>query len=269
MKHDAGIFLEKQKVRSHRDWMRKLKIFERVLVSVAIVLAGVAGLYGLYRIVFMSRIFSVEHIEVDGGLHYTTSEEIAALSGVGRGDGLFTLDTVRILERLHMEPWIKYAAVRRKLPHTVCVHIEEYEPKALALVNGSLFYVDEEARIFKKMEIYDEKDFPVLTGLETDDDGELTEIGALRAEEMFFIAGVFTKISFLNARGIAEINYSDVNGYSIVTLEKPMRIILGHTALEDRLNTINRLFAKISDRPGRIQYMLANEEGRIIVKYTS
>lgn len=268
-RRDVGSFLERQKVRSQRDWMRKLKIFERVLFSVGIVLLGLAALYGLYKVIFMSRIFSVAEIRVDGGFHYTTANGIAMLSGVNVGDNLFSMDAGAVRARLHMEPWVKYAAVRRKLPNTLCIHIEEHEPMALALSGGSLFYMNDEAQIFKKAEASDEKDLPILTGLDIEGDGSLTETESLRAETMLFIAGFFRQSRFLSERGIAEINYDSVNGYSIITLEKPMRILLGHTAVEDRLGTVDRLFAEIRNRPGRIQYMLANESGRVVVKYAS
>lgn len=266
---ETNTFLNRQKVKASRDWVRKLKFFERALFSLGIVFLGLAALYGLHQVVFMSSAFAINNITVDGSLRYATANGITELSGVKKGDNLFWVSVSDVRDRVRMNQWVKSAAVRRMLPDTLCIYVEEYAPVALALSNGELYFVDANARPFKRVESDDEKDFPVLTGLEIDDGGNFFGEDKERAATMLALISEYEKGRFGTERGAAEVSHDKADGYSLITLHKPVQILFGHSAFGEKLSLIDRMLEAISSRPGRIQYILANEAGRLIVKYAS
>ena len=65
-RHEQSVFLERQTVRKRRDWTRRLRQVERGLISAALVLGGLALLYGFYLVVFTGSTFAVKRIIIDG-----------------------------------------------------------------------------------------------------------------------------------------------------------------------------------------------------------
>ena len=69
--------------------------------------------------------FQVEEIQVNGNRRYT-QEEIIAATGVRLGDNLYGLNKSKISgDLLHKLPYIEGANIRRSLPSTLVIHVNE------------------------------------------------------------------------------------------------------------------------------------------------
>ncbi|HPQ80485.1 MAG TPA: FtsQ-type POTRA domain-containing protein [bacterium] len=266
-RHEQSVFLRRQSVRRRRDWKRKLMQVEHALVSVAIVLAGIACLYGLYLVVFTGDTFAVKRIVIEGEWRNLSAEGLAELSGVKEGDNLFWVSVSRIHDRLSLDPWVKATAVRRRLPDTLWVYVEEHKPVALMSTSSGFRYVDSDGVPFKDAEVSDDRDLPVITGLFETPGGEITDEAVGRAREMIGLMELFCGTGFGRAQDVAEIHYDEVEGYSIITRERPMQILFGQADLAERVASLERMREAIEGRGMRIQYMLANEPGRVTVRY--
>jgi cell division protein FtsQ len=260
------VFLKRQDVRRRRQWGRKLKQVERALLSMLVVVVGLAVLYGLYRLVFMGFAFGVKRIEVEGNWRMLEASEVARRSGIEAGDNLFWISVEDIHERLSEEPWIKGVAVRRRLPSTLCIYVEEYEPEAIVASND-FYFVDEDGKIIKRVESGEGKDYPVMSGLSVTSDGRISDGDSERLTDMLAILRIFDTSLFGRNEGVAEINYDEVRGYSIVTRQNPMRILIGEGDAEGRIMQIGRMMKAITAGKPPIRYMIANENGRVIVRY--
>lgn len=260
------VFLKRQDVKKRSQWGKKLRQLERILLSMLVVVAGLAALYGLYRIVFMGSVFSIEKLEVVGEWRMLDAESVARRSGVNAGDNLFWISVESIHGRLSEEPWIKEVTVRRRLPHTLCIYVEEFRPAAIVAAND-FHFVDAEGRLIKKVDPDEEKDLPVISGLTVSSDGTMKQKERERLVEMLGMLKKFDSTRFGREEGIAELNYDEVRGYSIMTDEHPMQVLIGSVDVEKRIDQIDRMMKAITaDRPP-VVYMIANENGRIIVRY--
>ncbi|MFH0798910.1 MAG: FtsQ-type POTRA domain-containing protein [Pseudomonadota bacterium] len=264
---ERSVFLIRQTVRKHRGWTRRLKVAERLLVSFAIVIAGLVCLYGFYLMVFTGSTFATRQIVVEGKWKYLTVQGLADLSGVMEGDNLFWTSVAGVHAKLITNPWVRSTAVQRRLPGTLWIYVEEHQPVALLLTGEGLSYVDEDGEPFKRVEAGEDKNFPVFTGLSSAlrDDGTLSD--GDHVKEMLRIIELFRGSEFGRERDVAEIHYDVIKGYSLVTQREPMQIMFGHNAVAEGVGQLDRMRAAFAARPGRIQYMLADEPGRIIVKY--
>lgn len=261
-----SVFLERQSVRRRRRWGLKLRQVERALLSALIVVAGLFLVYGLYRLVFLGSTFQVKQIRVEGRFAAMTPAAVEELSGVRRGDNLFWLSVSEAHRRLSAAPWIRDAVVRRKLPDTVWIFVEEHQPAAI-LAAGGLQYVEANGAVIKRVESGEARDFPLLTGIEPDDEGAISQEDAGRIREMLSIAELFRATGFGQGQEIAEVHYDPVEGYSLITRREPMQILIGLSDLADRIAQLDAMSRAVTGHGGRIQYMLANEKGRIIVRY--
>ncbi len=260
------VFLERQEVRRKSQWKGRLKQVERILLSTAIVLAGLAGVYGLYRLVFLGEAFAVDRIMVEGVWSHLSAEAVATRTGVHQGDNLFFIDVTDVHDRLRSDPWVRASAVRRRLPDTLWVYVEEYRPAAIIAGQG-FFYVDDRGDIFKRLESEDDRSYPALTGVALDEHDKLTDEGRGQVATMLQVMDAFASSRFGGEQTIAEVNYDPVRGYSVVTSDPPMQVVLGMERPAERVQAIDRVHRAIARWPGRIRYMMANENGRIIVRY--
>lgn len=267
------VFLERQKVRKKKRWLVRLRQAERVLLSLAIVLGGLAGVYGLYRVTVLGPTFGVDKIVVGGDLRYLDADELANLSGVARGDNLFWTSVSEVHRRIESNPWVKATAVRRHLPDTLWIYVEEHVPLAMTAGEG-LFYVDADGNVFKRVAEGDSKDFPVLSGMGMHD-GDVLDEDRERMLDMLRLVALVSGSEFMSGQKIDEVHYDRDAGYSLVIsridpgpgpASSTMQIFLGHTALDDRVQRIDRMHEAISGR-GRILYMVADKPKGVVVKY--
>jgi hypothetical protein len=261
-----SIFLKRQTVRKRRRWTQRLRQAERAFLSLLVIAVGLVAVYGLYRLVFLGDAFRLEKMVIEGRWHYLSAGRVAELAGVEKGDNIFWISVPAVYERLRSEPWVKEAAVRRRLPDTLSIFVEEHRPVAIVAGDG-FSYVDAGGKVIKRVEVGDDRDFPVITGIggtpdaDGPDEARLAEAAGLIAE--------FTASEFGQRCGISELSFDGANGYSIFTRREPMQIVVGSGDLDEKIAKIVRMSRAIAERPGRIQYMLVNEAGRIVVRYRS
>lgn len=74
--------------------------------------------------------FQVEKIEVNGNQKYTL-EEVVAASGIQLGDNLFRMNKGQISAQIRYQlPYIEGANIRRNLPNTIVINVNELGPAA-------------------------------------------------------------------------------------------------------------------------------------------
>lgn len=263
IRKEMSVFLERQTVRKRRDWTRKVVRFQRGLFSAALVLAGIAVLYGIYWLTFLSPIFSINRIVVEGEWKHLDKDMIAGLTCISQGDNLFFTNVNNIREKVKANEWVKSVAVHRKLPDTVWLYVEEEVPVAVCVVKGELYYVNSETDAFKLTSGGDDRNYPLFTGV---CDGEDKEVMKSKLTEMIELVKGFETSTLGEKLGVSEINYDELKGFSIITRREPMQIVLGQNNALEMLKKIDEMSKDILNR-GRIQYILANEKKRVVVKF--
>ena len=79
--------------------------------------------------------FQVEQVEVSGNARYT-QEEIVACTGIKPGDNLFRMNKFAIQDHVLEEmPYLESILIRRKLPSTITVTVEEWGAVARIMPN--------------------------------------------------------------------------------------------------------------------------------------
>ncbi len=101
------------------------------------------------------------------GLVHAREPELLKASGLAQGENLFRIDLARAARALQAQPWVASARLERRLPGTVQVTVSEHRPAALVRF-GALYVLDEQGRIFKRVEPEDALDLPIIAGLSRD-----------------------------------------------------------------------------------------------------
>lgn len=256
-----GGFLRQQHVKSverRRKLVRRLLLRVQQISLVILVWSAFIGcIYGVYQLVFVRSIFTVKTVDVQGQLSHITESEIKELAGIKAGSNLFAVDLKKISARISGEPWVREAAVARKLPSTIWIYVNEHVPAAV-LSRGGLYLVGQDGSVFKEMDGSDEKDLPVLTGAVSEE--ELKGSMKVMADYMDSrIADYF---------GLSEVNFDPVKGYSLVISDYGISIRLGFDRIPEKLDSLYSMMGAISSyRAGKMRYVDLNIPGKVVVKY--
>jgi cell division protein FtsQ len=138
-------------------------------LAVAGALAVVAGgAYAAYRYLTTSPRFAIATIDVRGN-QTLTADEIRGLLTARVGDNLFRADVRAEAAALEAEPWIADADVRRELPDTLVIEIEERAAAAVVALDGGIYLADVRGVPFRRCDDGAlAEHLPIVTGLERD-----------------------------------------------------------------------------------------------------
>jgi cell division protein FtsQ len=124
--------------------------------------------FGLYRggvMVAHARALQVDRIVVRGNAQLSTDAVVALLGGL-HGQNILRTDLADWRSRLLASPWVKDAALRRVLPSTVEVVVQERQPIGLGRIRGVLYLVDEQGLVIDTYgPQYAQFDLPIVDGL--------------------------------------------------------------------------------------------------------
>lgn len=110
--------------------------------------------------------FAVRTIAVRGNHHASTAEILALASSV-LSENVFRADLGRLRADLIRSPWILDVSLRRALPDTIEVQVEERVPAAIVCFEGATYLIDRTGRRLAEYgPAVAEFDFPILTGIE-------------------------------------------------------------------------------------------------------
>lgn len=150
-----------RRVARRRVWPRWVRPALRWGVAPALVLALAAGAWALWHDGWYGRQvaaagraalaataeagLAVEEILVEGRLH-TPREAVLAAVASTRGAPLLGVDPAAVKARLETLPWVRAAAVERRLPGTVHVRLVERRPLAVWQRNGAFVLIDQHGK---------------------------------------------------------------------------------------------------------------------------
>ena len=149
-----------------RGWAsRSLPVTLAVLVTATLVVGGIVG----HDFITTSDRFAIRSLDVRGN-HVVSEARIARLLGIEPGDNIFEASLDNMASVLARDPWIAHAVVRRGLPDTLIVEIEENRPATLVELGG-LYLADARGAVFKRAAIEQGEGaaLPIVTGLSRDD----------------------------------------------------------------------------------------------------
>lgn len=217
-----------------RQWLRQgMPALIAVLGMGVLVTGSCVG----HHVITTSSRFAVRAIEIEGAdsvplarLHALIGLRPEALAAKP-GPNIFELDLADMAEALESEPRVATAAVRRRLPSTLVVEIEEDQPAALVEMDG-MYLADASGRVFARalIERGDGEGLPVVTGIPREDyaaDPQAAEARIRRAQEA--ARAYVEQDDRVPARPtLGEVHVDRRRGITFFTHETAMAVRVGH-----------------------------------------
>lgn len=184
------------------------------------------------------------------------------------GQNIFTVDLNQAAQRLYKHPWIGAAVVRRELPDNLVVELTEREAVALLKLD-KLYLVDSDGEPFKDVEDGDPIDLPLITGFDPGGFVPETLEGKRNAALLTEAVGILAcceKVGRLPQEQISEIRYDRINGFSVTTVERGMRLHLGIGQYPQKLKRYAVVAQRLQQRLDQVRQMDLALSGRVIVR---
>ncbi len=121
--------------------------FKRGTVIMLVIVFAAAAVLGVKLVV---RQFSIKEIIVSGNYHLDRDDIIGSIN-IKNGDPLLNVQFKDVDDKLGKNPWIKDVSLKKQLPGTLLIDIEEAVPKALLRIKRKLYLIDREGGILERI----------------------------------------------------------------------------------------------------------------------
>lgn len=219
----------------------------RGLLGGALVVAVSVGVaWAARRHIVGSARFAVTDIVINGQKH-RTAPEIANEAGVSVGQNVFTVDLDRARAKLLADPWISEATLARRLPGTILVQVTEREAGAIVALTDS-YLASRDGEIFKRMEVGDPSDLPILTGITSDQVAEDRDGVARSIRRALDLASDYEHGPLEERAPLEEIHLAGDGSVSVIVGKDGIGIALGEPPFRRKLDQAARIFAELDRR---------------------
>lgn len=238
---------EERKRRQKREKsFRILKIILKILLLFAIII-------GILLFLFISPVFNIKNINVQGNSKINTAE-IESLSKINMNENIFRFSSRKIEENVKENAYIDTVEVKRKIPDTVEIIVTERETKYQLEYGNAFVYIDGNGNI---LEISNENaNLPIIRGYSTVQ--ENIQVGNKLVDED--CNKLLTVEKFLRAAKSNEIydiiTYIDISNDSDYKVELPSKgkvAYLGdETNINDKILTLKEILTREEGKSGQI-----------------
>ncbi len=236
----------KQRTSKKRKKSKKKKINKKVIgfFSIIILIAIIVVL------ALTAPIFNITDITVNGNNQVSTNM-IINLSGLRKGENIFKFNSA-VEQKIKENTYIESVNIKRKLPGTVIISVEERTVKYQINLINSYVYIDKNGYILENSS--EKKDVPVIVGLSIKEDEMLNEkrLKTEDLEKLNDIIKIIDSAKTINIDNlITEINTENKENYVLYLESKGKKINLGDTSnLTNKMLYVKKILEKEEGKTG-------------------
>lgn len=219
-----------------RRWVRILK----AAAGLGAPAACLALLVGGYHCLSSSERLTLRRVACEG-CKQVAAADLEAIIRREFPANVLRIDLRRLRARLLQERWIRAVDIRRVLPGTLFLYVEERRPAAIAELGEELVLTDREGVLLDKYGPgYDSLDVPVFSGLLGRNAAEYAgqqEQNSLRVRLGLRVLSELESGSPTYARAVSEIDVSDPANVRIMLVDDTAEVYLGNRDFLKRFRT--------------------------------
>ena len=206
-------------------------------ISMAVLLL-VLGLYGFLH----SPFFTVQIIQAHGSSY--TVEKLADIAVIEKGTSLLKLDVDMAVRRLELEPIISRAIIRRHLPDTVYIEVEERRPIAMVPSGSGFWGVALDGTVLGRV---DEGgvSLPIITGI----DNEHLMVGSSNVSELVMASSIVGGLPAVVRDSVSEVNVRDRDGLKVISRNLVEFHLGGPGRLTEKLEVVAAFLPRLESVP--------------------
>ena len=209
------------------------------------------------------------HLRIDTvavkGNRYLSSGEVAALLGPLQGVSILLADLEVHRRRLLASGWVEAATLRRLLPSTVEVTVEEREPVGLARVAGRLYLIDDTGTVIDEYgPAFTGLRLPIIDGL-APRRAHGRDADRQRARLVARLTAALRSRPDLSER-VSQIDVADAHDAVVLLNDDPTLLHLGRERFAERLDRYLELAPTLHAQVRELDYVDLRFERRVYVR---
>lgn len=231
--------------------IRKRKIILKIIKWLTLIVIIIGGV--IYAM--LSPMFNIHEIVVQGNSKIS-SETIKSLSGLNIDENIFKYRTSDVIEKIKQEAYINTVDVKRKLPNTVEITVEERKATYKLGYGNAYAYINNQGYILEVTSV--KGTMPLITGYYTSQENikagnRLSTEDLERLEDVLEIMEAASSVDKKLKNSIKGIDISDKNNY-VLDLKNEKKIVnLGDVSnLSTKMLWINEFIKKEDGVEGTI-----------------
>jgi len=222
---------------------------------------SVAVAWGSRRYLTTSPRFSLEQV-VMSGQKTRTKDALLARAGIKMGQNVFSIDLDVARNKMLGDPYVKDALLTRKLPDTIVVAIDERVPAAMVALGNDTFLVTRDGEAFKRLEVGDPSDLPVITGLQPELAETDREAFAQSVRRALDVAVDYQQSSLAAKMPLEEIHFEPGDGLSLGVGSPVTSLVLGGPPYRKKLDEAARVAFELERRGQKADAILLDNDAR-------
>lgn len=131
--------------------LKNNNILISILISILFISIMIFAGYALFNYVTKSSYFNITEIKIIGN-NYLTEEEVIDITGLKTDTNILNYRINTIENNLLKCDWIQKVKIRRSLPSTYEIEIQERKPIFLVINKNELYYLDSKGQYIAKVE---------------------------------------------------------------------------------------------------------------------
>lgn len=231
--------------------IRKRKILLKIIKWLTLMVIIIGGV--IYAM--LSPMFNIHEIVVQGNSKIS-SETITSLSGLSIDENIFKYRTSEVIEKIKQEAYINTVEVKRKLPNTVEITVDERKATYKLQYGNAYAYINNQGYILEVTSV--KGTIPLITGYYTSQENikvgnRLSTEDLERLEDVLEIMEAASSVDKKLKNSIKGIDISDKNNY-VLDLKNEKKIVnLGDVSnLSTKMLWINEFIKKEDGVEGTI-----------------
>lgn len=163
---DVSNYYRKNKAAASKvvEWKGRLLKLLRLTITFGIICAVSFLIVAGYQFLTTDEYFIIKDVRFMGN-NFTRDEELGSLMELPVDSNIFKVKIGLLQERIISHPWIKDAVIKRELPNSLVINIEERIPVAAALYKSRYYLIDKYGVVLGRREgLQGDRYFPVITG---------------------------------------------------------------------------------------------------------
>jgi len=231
------------------------------LIPIALILLFLAGCgFGFLK----SSYFLVDHIDFSG-LTTISHDEIMTVVSYAKNTNIFDVDLIALAERIETNPRVDKVTVKRRLPSTLVLDVQERAAVAVMPYSGYYVLVDKDGFAIGITESYREKDPPLITGIRPQQVLVGKRIDLSELDSALLLTSILPPHLM---KEVSEINFAETVGISIY-LQSGTWVALGLGTGKEyltRVDVLNSLLVRLDKENRHASYIDVRFPKRPVVK---
>ncbi|OGQ35145.1 MAG: hypothetical protein A3F16_08425 [Deltaproteobacteria bacterium RIFCSPHIGHO2_12_FULL_43_9] len=199
--------------------------------------------------------FSLQQIEVYG-VNRLTEASVMELASVDKNINILTINLNNVDRRIKKNPWVKSLRLRRILPGTLRITIQEKQAYAVVLYDAP-YFITRDGEIIKALSAGEETDLPIISGLASKEEPYIRNaLSILNSPEGQKV---------IPTSQIGELHFED-NRLTFYTISPAIKILGDTRSIKDQLYRLKLVLGDLQNRQLNARQIDLNYSKKVVVK---